>query len=219
MTLLPLVSGWPQVTAAMVPDTVVLQRVVTGPGWLGTVTSVAIVIIALLLLALAAVLLAVSLRMLREVRRFTDRANRFLDRIGGDLEPVVRHAKTVAENVDYITASLRSDVHRVGRTVHLATDRVNEALAASERRFKELGALLQLAQDEMEDAIVSTAATLRGVRAGAAAFREDAEALLEPDDELEELEEVDDDEYDDTRRGGGHAHPRIRRRSTLRGRG
>jgi uncharacterized protein YoxC len=215
MTSIVQVSGWLQGAAAALPDTVVTRA--AGPGWIGVVTSIAIWIIALLLI----VILVTLLPAIRDFRRATGKTNALLDRMSAEFGPLVRHTAAIADNADYITTAVRSDVQHVSRTVHHATDRVNDALAASERRLRELGALLQLAQDEMEHAIVSTAATLRGVGAGAAAFRDEAHELLSPDDELDDLDdqlddleerEESDDGYDDTEPGDHGARPRIRRR-------
>ncbi|HEY9449996.1 MAG TPA: hypothetical protein VIQ60_09580 [Gemmatimonadaceae bacterium] len=198
-----------------------MQRAVGGTGWLSVLTGIAIVLVALLLIALLVVLLPAA----RSVRRASERAEALLDRMAGDLQPIMRHLTSIADNADYISTAVRSDVGKVSQTVRQADERLNEALVASERRVRELGALLRLVQDEVEHAVVSTTAIVRGMGAGAAAFRNetaeflDSDVLLDSDDELEEPPdeaEAEEMEYgDDWARHGGardEERPRIRRR-------
>lgn len=224
MTLTAQAGSWLMQAAATLPDTIVTKPLVAGSAWFTTVAEVARGLVSILLIVLLLVLVAVAIRLWRAMARL----GALVDRLHDDITPVTRHAARIADNVEYVTAAVRADVEQVSETVRTANDKARDALAGSERRLKELGALLDLAQDEMERAVVSTAATLRGVRAGAESFREDAEAFLasrgdaelldeEFDDDdgvaFDDAEEDADDGYDDEdRRGYRGAHPRIRRR-------
>jgi uncharacterized protein YoxC len=214
MTVIEPLTGWLPVTTAAYPDTLTAAQAVADLRWLSTLTAVAIVLLVLLLLAVLIVLLLV----LRSVRSVADRTHTVLDRVAGELGPITGHVRHVADNVDYITTSVRADVHQLSRTVQQANDRLQALLLASERRLRELGGLLRVIQEEVEDAVVSAASTLRGVRAGAAAFREDAEALLEGDGPVDDLSEGDDDGYDSTGYDDGRRpRPRVRPRARSRG--
>jgi hypothetical protein len=70
-----------------------------------------------------------------------------------------------------MTESLRTDVDAVGDTVRVVSDGVREAVTRAQRRLQRLDALMQVAQDEAEDFVVSSAATLRGLRFGAGVLR------------------------------------------------
>jgi hypothetical protein len=94
-----------------------------------------------------------------------------LERIYGDITPIMRHASTIADNVDFITTSIRTDVQKVNATIASANERVQDAVAMTEARLNEFNALLAVVQDEAERAFVSTASTLRGMRSGAAIFQ------------------------------------------------
>jgi uncharacterized protein YoxC len=207
------VGGWLMWAGVALPDTVVVRQVVTGPEWVGVVTAIAIGIVALLLIALLAALLPA----VRQMRETAGRVSALVDRLSGDVGPIVRHATNIAESADQIATSIRTEVRGVSRTVRRANERLDEAITASERRLRELGALLQLVQDEVEQTVVSTTALLRGVRAGASRFTTDneddeADELLELDAELEEEEEIDDG-YDSAQQGSGRPpRPRIRAR-------
>jgi hypothetical protein len=116
------------------------------------------------------------------------------------IEPVTRHATHIADNVDYISTSIRSDVQELRKTLLSANSGIRGMIETSERRLHELSAVLRVVQEEAEQAFVSTASTIRGVRAGASTFRgngapvsgssEDFEDL----EDLEGLDDLDDDE-------------------------
>jgi uncharacterized protein YoxC len=205
-------GGWPMWAGVALPDTVVMRQVVTGPEWVGVVTAVGIGLVALLLIALLAALLPA----VREMQKATAKVSALIDRLSGDVAPIVRHATNIAESADHIATSVRSEVEGVSRTVRRANERLDDAITASERRLRELGSLLQLVQEEVEQTVVATTAALRGVRAGAAFFRTDieddeADELLELDAELEE-EEIDDGDFSTQHGGDRTPRPRIRSR-------
>jgi uncharacterized protein YoxC len=156
-------------------------------------------------------------------RKSHKKVSALLDRVYGDINPIVRHLSTVADNVDYITTSIRVDVQQVNQTIAAANQRLNHAVALAEQRLNEFNALIQVVQQEAEDTFVSTASTVRGVREGAATFRRQTledEALPEADmfDDEPLEEELDgndgtNDEFDDDAPGELYrAAPRIRPR-------
>src|SRR5262249_27039336 len=97
----------------------------------------------------------------------------------------------ITNNMKSVTSSIRDDVARVSATIESANDRVHDALAATERRVNELQALMSVAQEEAEQLFVSTASTIRGVRRGAAAFRDHSGPDL-ASDELDAARAADD---------------------------
>ena len=210
---------WLLQQAAALPDTVVMKQVAVERGTFETVTSVASGIMTLTLLALAIALIPAAWAFWRTFRRVRD----MLDRVYADVMPLARHAGSIADNMDYITSSIRNDVQQVNATIASANQRLQQAARLTETRLNEFNALLQVVQQEAEQAFVSTAAAVRGVRTGAAAFggRHAAD-----DDFLEEegLTDGDDDGYDEAdaiaehgqREPGafapGTARPRVRSR-------
>jgi hypothetical protein len=142
-----------------------------------------------------------------------------LDRVYADVNPLTHHASNIADNLDYITTSIRNDVQQVNATIASANRRLHEAVEQTETRMNEFNALLHVVQQEAEQAFVSTAAAVRGVRTGAATFGGLDDAA--DDDGLEELEHGDDSDTDETTdderesRGltrGTAARPRLRSR-------
>jgi len=89
-----------------------------------------------------------------------------LDRIYGDINPIMRHASTIADNVNYISTSVRVDMQQVSQTIAMANQKLVASVEAADDRIKELNALLAVVQEEAEGAFISTASTIRGVRTG-----------------------------------------------------
>lgn len=187
MTLTMRVGSWLMQAAATLPDTIVTKPLVAGSGWFTIVAQIAGGLVSILLLVLVAALVPVALQLRKAIARVT----KLVDKLEGDVAPLVRHASSIADDVHYVTTAVRADVAQVSQTVHSVNERVTAGLTASERRLRELGDLLRLVQEEVEEAVVSAAAAVRGVRAGARTFREEAEMMLEDD------EPFDDDALDD----------------------
>jgi uncharacterized protein YoxC len=209
--------------AGTLPDTQIVRQVTADPGVFQKVTSVASGLMTIAILVLTVALVPAAWNFRKSYAKIND----LLERVYGDINPIMRHASSIADNVNYITTSLRSDVQQVNQTLTTANQRVLQAVKVTERRLQEFNALLGVVQEEAEDAFVSTAATVRGVRTGAERWQEElrtasmAGARLEQlDDELgDALDEVFDDTGDmddgiDDREGRARAaeHPRIRRR-------
>ena len=99
------------------------------------------------------------------------RVNRMLGelRLGmrQNLGPVSDRARSISDNVEFITQVLRSDVESLNASVRALTDRLTLASERMEERIEEFNALMQVVQGEAEDIFLDTAATVRGVREGA----------------------------------------------------
>jgi uncharacterized protein YoxC len=175
--------------------TVAAGQAAPGGRVLGVIAMIAIAVIGLTLVALAATLVPTLLGL----RKAAAKMESVLDRLGTELDPIIGHARSVADNADYISTAVRADVGNFRNTIRRANDGVDAALDATERRVRELGALLRLLQDEVEHTFVSGTSMLRGVRVGADALRHGAAELLSEleDEDDEELEYEDDFESDD----------------------
>lgn len=201
--------------AAQLPDTIVTKQVAVEPGSFEKVASVAQGLMTIAILVLTVVLVPAAWNF----RNSYKRVNELIDRFYGDIGPLVRNANSIADNVNYITTSIRVDVQQFNQTVTLANERLTTAVQSAERRIRELDALLRVVQREAEDAFVSTASTLRGVRAGATTLRDEVEGRAIADDyddedvhALDEREEThgDDGETEDDE---WRERPRVRPRT------
>ena len=125
-----------------------------------------------------------------ELRAVIRRVHGLLDKMNGDLSPLVRNVREISDDVRGVTNSIRDDVERVNGAVTAVTDGVQRALAVSEERLGQMNALLEVVQDEAEQLFVTTASTVRGVRRGTEAFRGRGGTDL-ASDELDAAEEAD----------------------------
>jgi uncharacterized protein YoxC len=153
--------------AAGARDTVITKVVAADHGvfeWIAVIAS-AIFSLTVLVFTVVAVPIAWGFR------KTYKKADRLLDRIHGDIAPIIRHATAISDNVNSITESIRTDVDKVSTTIASANDRVQQAVELTERRLHDFNALLGVVQDEAEDLFVSSASAVRAFRSGAAALR------------------------------------------------
>ncbi|HKW47693.1 MAG TPA: hypothetical protein VJN70_09610 [Gemmatimonadaceae bacterium] len=128
-------------------------------------------------------------------RRSFQRMNQLLERFHGDVQPLVQKATSVADNVSYITKSIRTEVQGINETIAAANDRLRDAVHVTERRLGDFNALLKVVQEEAEQMFVSTASAVRGVRTSASALSEPGNGTNFARREVEgdEDEEMDED--------------------------
>lgn len=198
MTVIAQMSALLLQGAATAADTMIVRPAGAGPGWYVIFTQVTTAASVVVFLVLMLVLIPALLKF----RKTAEKLDVVLDHLERNIEPVTRHATHIADNVDYISTSIRADVQELRKTLHAANSGIREMIEGSERRLHELSAVLRVVQEEAEHAFVSTASAIRGVRAGATTFRENGARLAEEDElddlgELEDLEEVDDVEDDE----------------------
>ena len=210
-----------QLTAAA-PETTLVRQVAGEPGWFEQLTSIASGLMTLSILVLTVALVPAAWNFRKSYAKIND----LVDKVYGDVSPLMRHASSIADNLDYVTTALRADVQQVNQTVTTANQRVLEAVRVTEQRLQEFNALLGVVQEEAESVFVSTAAAVRGGRTGALRYEDELRAaragarLEELDDELADaLDDVfddtgDSDDGDDIRddAAGRAEHPRIRPR-------
>jgi uncharacterized protein YoxC len=204
--------------AGTLPDTIVTKQVAVEPGAFEKVASVAQGLMTIAILVLTVVLVPAAWNF----RSSYKRVNELIDRFYGDIGPLIRNANAIADNANYITTAVRVDVQQFNQTVALANERLTTAVMTAERRLQELDALLRVVQREAEDAFVSTASTLRGVRAGATTFRDEMEDdLIAGADEFEDVEALDEREEthgddSETESDEWRERPRVRPRTSER---
>jgi uncharacterized protein YoxC len=148
--------------ASSLPDTIYTKEIVTEPGFWQKVASVAsgVMSITVIILTIAVVPAAWNFR------KSYKKTSEMLDKIYGDINPLMRHASAIADNVDYISTAIRVDVQQVSQTVAAVNQRLQQAAASAEDRINQLNALLDVVQEEAESAFVTTASTIRGVQTG-----------------------------------------------------
>ncbi|HEV7705834.1 MAG TPA: DUF948 domain-containing protein [Gemmatimonadaceae bacterium] len=176
-------------------ETTVVKPATVGPAWYTTLNQIIGAASVIVFLVLMVILIPAVVKFRKTATKF----EAVLDHIERSIDPVTKHASNIANNIDYITTSIRADVQAIRKTLLVANDGIRDVIDSSERRLHEMGAVLRMVQEEAEHAFVSTASTLAGVRAGAAAFREDGARLADADDanDDESLDTLDADAFDD----------------------
>ena len=180
-------------------DTVIMKQVAADRGLFDRITEVASVLIAVALLTLTVVAIPVAFHSRRTYRKISH----LLDRVYDDVTPIMQHTNQITDNVNFITTSIRTDVVKVHEAITTANERVQRAVALTEQRMNEFNALLAVVQQEAEQLFLSTASTVRGVREGAAAFR-DREGMEFSADELDAAILAADIEIEIQEEGDGH---------------
>jgi uncharacterized protein YoxC len=162
-------SGWIisgaellQQVARSLPDTIYTKQVVAQPGLWEKTTGIASGVMTITVIILTVALVPAAWNFRKSYKKVSD----MLDKVYGDINPLMRHASAIADNVDYITTSIRVDVQQVSQTVAAVNQRLQDALSGAEDRMKQLNALLDVVQEEAESAFVTTASTIRGVQTG-----------------------------------------------------
>jgi uncharacterized protein YoxC len=155
-------ADWLLQAAMTFPDTIVTKTIQAEPSTFEKVLTYASGLSSIALLVLTVALVPAAWNFRKSYAKTSD----MLDRIYGDINPIMRHASTIADNMNYITTSVRVDIQQVSQTVAMANAKVVEAVAIAEERIKDLNALLSVVQEEAEGAFISTASTIRGVRTG-----------------------------------------------------
>jgi uncharacterized protein YoxC len=216
-------GAWLMQRSASLADTIYTKQIQAAPSTFERVASVAsgLLTIAFLVFVVAAV------PAMWNFRKTYHKVSDLLDRIYGDINPIMRHASTVADNVDYISTAIRTDMQRIQATIATANLRLQEAVSMTERRLHDMSALLDVVQQEAEQAFVSTASAVRGVRTGATALsrragddgtnfandlEDDLDRLMTDDEAETEEEQSDGYDHNAAPTADDTARPRVRSR-------
>ncbi len=144
------------------PDTLVTKQVTAEPGIFSKITTVASGLATLALLVLAVGLVPAAWNFRKTYKKVND----LIDRVYGDVSPLVRSASIAADDAKDILAIVKGDVRQVQQTIAAANSRLLKAVREAEERLDEFNALIEVVQGEAESAFIGTASTVRGVRTG-----------------------------------------------------
>ena len=138
------------------------------PDFLATAEAISTIVLAVVVIGVLLALIAVVF----QFRKLTRSVTEVTKRLEKDAGPVMERAKSVMENVDFISAAVRTDVQKVNESVAQLNDRLNQASERMEERIQDFSALVEVLQSEAEELALDTAAAVRGVRAGTKALAE-----------------------------------------------
>ena len=88
------------------------------------------------------------------------------EEVGERLQPTIRNVERASEDVNYIVASLRTDLETISATARNAAESTDRMIGMMEERVADLNGLLEVVQEEAEETFYSTASLLRGLRRG-----------------------------------------------------
>ena len=159
---------WLVQRGAVATDTIYTKQIAATPGGFERVVQIASGVLTILI----CLFVIASVPVLWNFRRSFQRINQLLERFHSDVQPIVRHATSIADNVNYVTTSIRGDVEKINDTIETANERLRDAVHVTERRLSDFNALLKVVQEEAEQVFVSTASAVRGVRTSASALSE-----------------------------------------------
>src|SRR5690242_21827949 len=98
-------AHWLIQASATLPDTIVTKQIPAATSTFEKITSYASGLASIALLVLAVALVPAAWNFRKSYAKVSD----MLDRIYGDINPLMRHASTIADNVNYISTSIRVD--------------------------------------------------------------------------------------------------------------
>ena len=110
--------------ANVVRDTVYTKQVAAEPGWFEKVTSVASGVLTLTIIVLSAALIPAAWNFRKSYKKISD----MLDKVYGDINPLMRHASAIADNVDYVSTAIRVDIQQA-RKRHKGSHETHNALS------------------------------------------------------------------------------------------
>ena len=161
------------------------NAVATGDGLAMAADIATIVVgIAIVVVAFAGVALA------RKMNRTLDGVRTAVNQ---SLGPVSERARAISDNVEFISHALRTDVERLNASVRSLSGRLHQASDRMEERIKDFNALMEVVQEEAEGMFIDTAATVRGVREGAAAITRRVSAVASEGDETGDISDAADE--------------------------
>jgi hypothetical protein len=202
-------SAW-LAQASAFRDTVVV--IPADQGWADGVIAVSQLLVSIAVLALLVGIVFALLALRKGVQELT----KLIHSSYGDVSAATHSIRNVAEDVRGVTQTLRTEVEAIGGTLHVVNDGVRAALGRAQDRLERLDALAAVAQEEAEDFVVSSAATLRGFRFGAGTLRKSFGFARGNGSRRMRRRRLREEAEARLREEAGAEHPRIRTRSSER---
>ena len=120
-----------QAAARTVHDTIYVATATASQTWFQKVTGVASGVMTLTLMILAVALVPAAWNF----RKTYKKSSEIIERIQSDVGPLVKHAHAIADNLNYISTAIRSDVGMIQDTLKSGTARLERGLMGTEQRI------------------------------------------------------------------------------------
>ncbi len=131
--------------------------------WAVAVSAIGTAVIAVVLLVCG----VVWLRWLSELRQLAVSVERLVDVLDRDARPALQAARTLAEDANRMVTAVKTEVDGFAGTARDLRKRVSRAARSADDRLRDLEALLDVVQYEVEETALDVAAALRTTRRGA----------------------------------------------------
>jgi biopolymer transport protein ExbB/TolQ len=132
----------------------------------------AITAISLAIMAIIWVFLGLGLlSWMRARRRTWEVLDRFAELLEREGIPVLLAARGAVEDIGKAVRSVRSEVDEVVGTSRVLRGRVEDVAASLEERVRDIEAVLDVLQEELEETVLDFAAVLRTARRGGSVIR------------------------------------------------
>ncbi len=142
--------------------------------WAETLTAIATTTIAVVMVVWSIGLLL----LFAELRRLTSTGTRVITSLDRDVRPVLDSVRSVSKDAEHLVTTVRSEVDGFAGTSRNLRAQVEFAANSVEDRLRNLEALLDVVQDEVEDTALDFAAALRTTRRGSGLIRRMRRAFL-----------------------------------------
>lgn len=142
-------------------------RVVVERTWLDTVASVGLSLVSLFVL----ITLVLGVALLFALKKSLDELTKLIRSAYEPLRGALAETREMTREVRAIVQSIREPLAVAGETIEDASDRVRAAMDVAEGRIARLDALVGIAQEEAEGAVIGAASFLRGVTVGGRSVR------------------------------------------------
>lgn len=132
----------------------------------------ALTAVSVAVLALMSVVLTIALLFwLRDLGRLMTRLDGFAHVLERDGPPLLNAARSVAEDATKVVGKVRGEVDQLVATSGELRQKVSGAAGALDERVRDLEAVLDVLQEEVEETALDVAAALRATRRGASLLR------------------------------------------------
>lgn len=154
---------------AVLPDTIVARTLPTRD-LLDWSTGLLELVVLVLGAAVLAALLLLVLAMRRGALRLAAAAERLVERLADETGPILREASATVAEARAMVATVREDVGKVSGAAGAIGDQLMDATEATAQRIRDVGAVLDVVQEELEETALAGAHALRGLRLGGLAL-------------------------------------------------
>lgn len=131
------------------------------------VTAVSTMFIALVALGAIAVLIGFA----RKSFGLITQLQRLVDTLDREARPLADKIRDIVTDTAKVTDKLRAEIESIVDTTHDVHTRVVAAVDDADERLQDLGALLDVIQEEVEETVLDVGAALRSTRRGAGVLR------------------------------------------------